>query len=347
VGRVKLPVVPEPRLEEDWQWLSFSVELPARLQEKLAAGGTLCAPDLRLKVKPNGELVALLDVKVEVPEEKPAGDLDRALSVDWGLRKLVTCTVVSKDGQLTPPFFVFWSGLKAKLFRIREEIKRLQGERDQYEKGTPDWRKCNRRVAAAWQKYHRIQHALAHTVSTLLVLLAKIFGCRYVFVEWLTTLRSKKGRGRDLNWWVTTTVRGLLFRLLRYKAKLFGLRVLTVPPSGTSQICPRCLGAGKHVISPKDKTEKDSGSWFVCPSCGWQGDRDYAGSLNVARIGFNLARPLSYKVGGAAMPFPSRVAPAEAIQRAMTFTTTLGYVHGVFLANVGCLFKLLTLQSCT
>jgi hypothetical protein len=137
-GEIKLPVVPEPQSKKDWQWFSFSVELPAELQEKLAAGGTLCAPDLRLKVKPDGELAALLDVKVEVPEEEPSGDPGRALSVDWGLRKLVTCTVVSRKGQLTPPFFVFWSGLKARLFRIREDIKKLQGKRDRYEKGTPD-----------------------------------------------------------------------------------------------------------------------------------------------------------------------------------------------------------------
>ncbi|MGQ9513434.1 hypothetical protein [Thermodesulfitimonas sp.] len=93
---------------------------------------------MRLKVKPDGRLVVLLDVKVEMPEEEPSGNPGRALGVDWGLRKLVTCTVVSRNGQLTPPFLVFWSGLRAKLFRIREEIKKLQEERDRYEKGLPE-----------------------------------------------------------------------------------------------------------------------------------------------------------------------------------------------------------------
>ncbi|WP_041458830.1 hypothetical protein [Ammonifex degensii] len=106
-GQVKLPNSPEPRKEEDWRWFSFEAELPEKLREKLAQGGKLCAPDLRLKVKPSGKLVALLDVKVEVPEKTPSGEKDRALGVDWGLRKLVTGTVVSKKGQLTPPFFVF------------------------------------------------------------------------------------------------------------------------------------------------------------------------------------------------------------------------------------------------
>lgn len=341
-GEIKLPASLKPRSKKDWQWHPFSVKLPAELQEKLSAGGTVCAPDLRFKVKPDGRLIVLLDVKVEVPEEEPSGDSGRALSVDWGLRKLATCTVVSGNGQLTPPFFVFWSGLRAKLFRIREDIKILQEERDRYEKGTPGWKGYNRKIAAAWQKYHRIQHALVHQVSTLLVLLAKAFNCRYIFVEWLVTLRGKKGRSRDLNWWVSTAVRGLLFRLLRYKAKLAGIRVFTVPPGGTSRVCPRCLGAGKHVISPGDKTEKDSGSWFVCSSCGWQADRDYAGSLNIGRAGFNLARPVSYMVAGAALPFPSRAASSEV----MAFTT-LGFVRSVFLVNTGCLAKLLGLQSYT
>ncbi len=347
VGGIKLPASPEPRSESDWRWLPFSVKLPAELQGKLSVGGVLCAPDLRLKVKPDGELIALLDVKVEVPEEEPSGDSGRVLACDRGLRKLITCTVVSREAQITPPFFVFWSGLKAKLFRIRKHIGKLQELRDRIEAGSAAWKELNRKIAAAWQKYHRIQHTLAHAVSTLLILLAKIFGCRHIFVEWLVTLRGRKGRNRDRNWWVSTAVRGLLFRLLKYKAKLFGLRVAMVPPGGTSKVCSRCLGEGKHVVSPADKSERNSGSWFLCPSCGWQADRDYAGSLNVGRVGFKLTRLLSYKVGGAAQPFPSRVASAEVLREAMTFTTTLGYVCSVFLANVGYLVRLLDLQSCT
>lgn len=346
VGEIKLPVVPEPRSEKDWRRLPFSVGLPQELLEKLAAGGSLCAPDLRLKVKPDGDLIAVLDVKVEVPEEGPSGDPGRGLAVDWGLRKLVTCTVVSRRGQLTPPFFVFWSGLKAKLFRIREDIRRLQDLRDRHDRGSAEWKAYNRKIAAAWQKYHRVQHALAHAVSALLALLARIFGCRYIFVEWLVTLRGRKGRSRDLNWWITTTVRGLLFRLVKYKAKLAGIRVFMVPPGGTSRICPRCLSTGKHVVSPRDKTEKESGSWFQCSSCGWQADRDYAGSLNIARAGFNLARPLSYMVGGAAEPFPPlKKGVMNSFGGAMIATTPgfSGYRRSVLLANIG---KLVSLTNC-
>jgi hypothetical protein len=59
-------------------------------------------------------------------------------------------------------------------------------------KGLQIWKKCNRKIVAAWQKYHRVQHALAHAVSTLLVLLARAFGCRHIFIEWLVTLRGKR-----------------------------------------------------------------------------------------------------------------------------------------------------------
>lgn len=340
-GRVKLPTRLEPESEEDWEWFSFEVELPEELKKKLAEGGKLCAPDLRLKVKPSGKLIALLDVKVEVPEEKPSGEKDRALGCDWGQRKLITGTVISREGQLTPPFFVFWSALKAKLFRIRQEISRLQKIRDRYERKSLEWKRYNRMIASSWQKYHRIQHQLAHQVSNLLVLLARAFNCRYIFVEWLITLRGRKGRLKDLNWWVTTTVRGLLFRLLKYKARLFGIRCLTVPPGGTSCTCPRCLGRGKHIKSPGEPQEKDSGAFFVCPSCGYSADRDYVGSLNVGRVGFRLKRPLSYKVSGAAQPFPSQGASPK---EAMTLTTP-GYIKSVFLANLTALTRLLYLAA--
>ncbi|RDV82056.1 RNA-guided endonuclease InsQ/TnpB family protein [Ammonifex thiophilus] len=335
-GRVKLPLCPEPKSEKDWEWFSFDVKLPEELKEKLKAG-KLHAPDLRLKRKPSGKLVALLDVKVEVPEKAPSGERDRALGLDWGQRKLVTGTILQGETQLTPPFFVFWQALRAKLFRIREEIRRLQKTRDQHERKSPEWKKYNRLFASAWQKYHRIQHQLAHQVSSLLVLLARAFNCRYIFVEWLLTLRGKRGRPKDLNWWVTTTVRGLLFRLLRYKARLLGIKVVPVPPGGTSSICPRCLEKGKRVKSPGEPEEKDSGSWFVCPSCGYSADRDYVGSLNVGRFGFRLKRPLSYRVGGAAQPFPSQGASRE---EAMTLTT-LGYIKSAFVANFNALARLL------
>lgn len=336
-GRVKLPTRPEPKSEKDWEWFSFEVRLPAELKKQLARGAGLCAPDLRLKVKPSGRLIALLDVKVEVPGEEPPGVDDRALGLDWGQRKFITGTVVSREGQLTPPFFIFWSALKAKLFRIRQQISFLQKVRGRYERKSPEWKKYNRIIASAWQKYHRIQHQLAHQVSSLLVLLARAFGCRYIFVEWLITLRGRKGRPKDLNWWVTTTVRGLLFRLLRYKARLLGIRVLTVPPGGTSCICPRCLEKGKHIKSPREPQEKDSGSWFVCPSCGYSADRDYVGSLNVGRVGFRLKRPLSYMVSGAAQPFPSQ----GASRREAMILTTLGYIKSVFLANLTWFARLL------
>lgn len=334
-GKVKLPTRPEPKSEKDWEWFSFETRLPQELKEKLAQGGRIHAPDLRLKCKPSGKLIALLDMKVEVPEEGPSGADDRALALDWGQRKLITGTVVSREGQLTPPFFVFWQALKAKLFRIRQQISRLQKIRDRHERKSPEWKRYNRMIASAWQKYHRIQHQLAHQVSNLLVLLAKVFGCRYIFVEWLVTLRGKNGRPKDLNWWVTTTVRGLLFRLLRYKARLLGIRVLQVPPGGTSSICPRCLEKGKHIKSPREPQEKNSGSWFICPSCKYSADRDYVGSLNVGRAGFKLKRPLSYRVSGAAQPFPSQGASHK---EAMTFTT-LGYVKSVSLANLTALAK--------
>ncbi|WP_240610881.1 hypothetical protein [Ammonifex thiophilus] len=129
-GRVKLPTRPELESEKDWEWFPFEVELPEELKEKLARGARLHAPDLRLKRKSSGKLIALLDVKVEVPEKAPSGEKDRALGCDWGQRKLITGTVLQGETQLTPPFFVFWQALKAKLFRIRTGISQLQKIRD-------------------------------------------------------------------------------------------------------------------------------------------------------------------------------------------------------------------------
>lgn len=193
-----------------------------------------------------------------------------------------------------------------------------------------------------------MQHVLAHAVSAVLVVLARACGCRHMLVEWLVTLRGKRGRSRDLHWWVTTAVRDLLFRLLKYKAELLGIRVLMVPPGGASRVCQRCLAEGKHVVSPDNKTEKGSGSRFVCSFCGYQADRDYAASLSVGRVGLRLAGPVSYSGLAVAEPFPSQGNAACLIEAVlMNFLTTLGYVAGVKLSNMKLLVERYALRSAT
>jgi putative transposase len=83
-------------------------------------------------------------------------------------------------------------------------------------------------------------------------------------------------------------VRGELWRVLSYKCHLFGIRARQVEPRGTTHTCPHCGKPAKTYLSPALHDRKkaiDWGAWLHCTACGWNGARDYAASLNIARLG--------------------------------------------------------------
>ena len=85
-------------------------------------------------------------------------------------------------------------------------------------------------------------------------------------------------------------MRGELWRVLRYKCHLLGIRARQVEPRGTTHTCPRCHQPAKTYASsaPADRNKAiDWGAWLCCsnPACGWNGARDYAASLNIAWLG--------------------------------------------------------------
>ena len=179
-----------------------------------------------------------------------------------------------------------------------------------------------------WRKYNARNRALAHLASNVILLLARVHGCSLVAIESLTTLKStgrgKGVRGRWRQYRKNTTIRGEIWRLLKYKCLLAGVRVRTVPPHHTSHTCPRCGKPADTYRSPTDRSEVvDRGRWLWCDVCGYNADRDYAASLNIARLGVTalvqmqasstarrsvvrdpFVKPVSYTGAGAGLLLP-------------------------------------------
>jgi hypothetical protein len=199
---------------------------------------------------------------------------------------------------------------------LRREIDRLKECRDRYvflikqaigardEQAIPlpahfpGWQKrvgeYEARIKQYWKTYERRNRELAHLASNLLILLALVYDCRLICGENLTTLKTE-GRGRGVrgrfrNWRNNTTVRGELWRTLKYKCHLLGMRARQVEPRGTTHTCPHCHQPAKTYASsaPSDRKKARSwGPWLCCsnPDCLWNGARDYAASINIARLG--------------------------------------------------------------
>ena len=67
---------------------------------------------------------------------------------------------------------------------------------------------------------------------------------------------------------------------LKYKASLYGDKVINVDPHYTSQTCPVC----GHVENPNRDKKKHI---FCCKSCGYTSNDDRIGAMNLYRMGIN------------------------------------------------------------
>jgi putative transposase len=318
-----------PNEEGRWAWGEWSqaIPLPETVFGYLWQGARQEAPTLREIRSDDGRRVAVLDVILEVPAcyVSPLEQESRVLGFDWGIRSLITVSVLEKpEGdepycQVSRPVFLDSGGIDGRQARLRREIDRLKACRERYHtlikqarsahaaQHTPlptDFPRWNARVSdyearinQCWKKYERRNRELAHLASNLLILLALLYDCRLICGENLTTLKTE-GRGRGVrgrfrNWRNNTTVRGELWRVLKYKCHLLGIRARQVEPRGTTHTCPRCHQPAKTFASsaPADRAKAiEWGAWLCCdnPVCLWNGARDYAASLNIARLGLTF-----------------------------------------------------------
>ena len=304
-----------------WHWrkVETAIPLPECLKERLP-GGKLMAPTLREERRADGERFAVLDFIVEVEQEAlPAWrGIERVLGADWGVHSLLTATVVNeRSEQMGRPFFLDTGGFDGRQARTRRQIDELQKkvadceqQRDALPEGHAKRAWYARRLALhrreierCWRKYERRNRALAHLASNVLLLLARVQGCSLLSMESLKTLKStgrgKGVRGRWRNYRNNSTIRGEIWRLLRYKCHLAGLRFHTEQPRGTSHTCPRCGHAAKTYCSPSDRNRAVKwGRWLYCEACSYHGDRDYCASVNIARLG--VAYLMQMKITGEA-----------------------------------------------
>jgi putative transposase len=235
-----------------------------------------------------------------------------ALGFDWGVRTLVTASVVDLEGnQVGRPFFLDTGPFDGRQARTRRQIDALkakvaavQARLDHFSAGDPRQEPAllqltvlRREITRCWRKYKSRNNDLAHLAANVLLLLATASGCELIAGESLKSMKSsgqgKDARGKWRNWRNNTQIRGELWRILRYKCHLVGIRLQWQHPRKTSHTCPHCGKPADTYRSPAhlDKVN-DWGAWLVCsnPDCQWNGSRDYAASLNIARLGVTLIR---------------------------------------------------------
>lgn len=354
-----------------WTKRTITLPLPEPVKTRLVQGEAL-APTLREIVSPDGTRYAVLDCIVEVRTPAPTewNEMQGVLGFDWGIRQLLTATAVDLEGhQIGRPFFLdtgAFDGRQARTRRqidlLKAKISQLEARRDSYPVGDKRREPSIQKLAVlrlelnrCWRKYEARNQDLAHLATNVLLLLANVQGCSLIAGESLKSLKST-GRGRDAkgkwrNWRNNSQVRGELWRVLRYKCHLAGIRLEWQQPRKTSHTCPHCGTQACTYRSPEhlDKVV-DWGAWLACYVCGWSGSRDYAASLNIARLGATFithylattryyhasiadkaVKPLSYMGSGSALRLPPMVPRSHLLYAGRIYVN--GWKHAVTLRS--------------
>ena len=294
------------RWRRTWACPELLLPLPDPLVERLREGVAL-APTLREIREADGTRHAVLDFIVEVPVPPPAefGQVRRVLGWDWGVRTLVTATVVDLAGnRLAPPLFLDTGGFDGKqahtrkhIDQLKQTVATLEKQRDRFPAGDKRREPSERRlvalhqeIARCWRKYQARNNDLAHLAANVLILLASVWEAELVAGESLKSLKSegrgRSAKGRWVRWRNNSQIRGALWRVLRYKCLLSGLRLAWQYPKGTTHSCPRCGKSAHTYADPAlDSPQRKAGAWLRCKSCGWNGARDYAAAINIALLG--------------------------------------------------------------
>lgn len=217
-----------------------------------------------------------LNIQLESTPEKPQ-ETDKVLGCDLGRTDIcVTSENDTYSGKQTTKIRDHYSNLRAKL-----QSKASKGTRSSR-------RRCRELLKRLSGKEKQFQAHQNHTISYQLVKKAKAQN-QVIALEDLTGIRERtnqlprtKTERRRSNSWSFYQLRQFLI----YKCIKFGVKLVFVDPRYTSKTCHQCL----HIHPIRDKSYR-SGKSFRCGHCGWCGDADLNGSLNISAIGAFINKP--------------------------------------------------------
>jgi IS605 OrfB family transposase len=208
----------------------------------------------------------LFYIHIQLTDETPEPvKSDKVIGVDFGRRDIA----VTSEGEK-------WDGKEIQ--QVRDRFSRVRASlQSKASKGTrSSRRRCRQLLKRLSGRERRYQQWLNHNISKQVIESAKTNNAA-IAIEDLTGIRERanqqprdKTERRRANSWAFYQLR--LF--LEYKAVKAGIDLVAVPPAYTSQTCHACNHIGLR-----------SGKRFQCGNCGWHGDADLNGAINISKLG--------------------------------------------------------------
>jgi IS605 OrfB family transposase len=296
--RLKTPDTLSPETRGDWSWTDYECNGYEGFHD-LLAHGDLSAPEFQPSRRKTGYAYYELSFAVEVEHAEATDGTDCVLALDAGMRKDMTAVVVTDDGeQPSTPHFI--------QFTDREKMRRLHRERtrlnDRLSALRRDGRSHSDEFAHIQSEYERVNNKirhkreqLTHDVANQVIALALLYDVDAIVHEDLRSFSPPSAEGA-LSWELSSWARRDIIENIEYRADCAGIAVERVYPEGTSRSCPRCGSTGHTCKSPDHHEELWWGGHFRCDNarCGFEGDRDYIGALNMARVFFSETDELDH-----------------------------------------------------
>lgn len=295
--KIKTPDTPMPSSRGDWSWHEVSLDDYDAFQELLDYG-ELNAPEFQPSRRCNGDRYYELQFSVSI-DSPDATSMETegetsVLAIDGGVRKTATAVVVTENSvQDSRPHFVrLPENEQARMRRLHRERTHLNAKLGHLRRNGRDHTDQFTRVHAEYErvnnKLRQKREQLVHDIANQLLALALVYDVDAIIHEDLRSYTPPSGEG-ELSWALSSWARSEIIRKVEYRAALAGIDVERVWPADSSKACPRCGSQGKTTKSPDHAQYDPHGAFFTCENarCDCQGDRDYIGALNVARVFFS------------------------------------------------------------
>ena len=209
------------------------------------------------------------------------------IGIDMGVKRFATLS----NGDFVEPLNAFK--------QEQEKLAKLQRKLARQKKGSRNSRKTKRKIARLHRYIADSRRDFLHKTSTKIAKNHSIICVEDLKVSNMSAsargtkespgknVRQKSGLNRsilDQGWYS-------FFRMLSYKLKQRGGKLIKVDPRNTSRTCPRCGLASAE--------NRKSQATFACIGCGYRSNADEVGAINILRAG--RAR-LACETSGAVRP---------------------------------------------
>jgi putative transposase len=254
------------------------------LKIRLPHGISLTEDTIQLArlIHQNGTWSAHFVYNITLPDLKGFGE---TMAIDLGMKHLAATACTDGDTSL-------WSG---------GELAALERHFDKQKAKTT--RSMSKKSSTLNQKRSRQRTHLLHSVTRSLVSDADARGVSTIIVGDLTDIRNGKNWGDSGNQQFHTWPFDKIIKMLTYKARLKGIRVVKEPEDYTSQTCCLC-----GTICRSNRVHR---GLYACNQCGAVINADVNGAINILKRYLPEQLGVSWSSGCLAQPAVNRFAWRE------------------------------------